>query len=99
MEPRYIVAIEIGSSKIHGAVAQVDSDSGAIQVIASEVQHAANSVRHGRVSNVQEVSDLVNGIVRKLENNQAVMPRKISEIYISLCGRSLTTVPTKASID
>ena len=43
MEPRYIVAIEIGSSKIHGAVAQVDSDSGAIQVIASEVQHAANS--------------------------------------------------------
>jgi|InofroStandDraft_1065614.scaffolds.fasta_scaffold17713_3 cell division protein FtsA len=99
MEPRYIVAIEIGSSKIHGAVAQVDSDSGAIQVIASEVQHAANSVRHGRVSNVQEVSDLVNGIVRKLENNQAVMPRKISEIYISLGGRSLTTVPTKASID
>ena len=96
MEPRYIVAIEIGSSKIHGAVAQVDSDSGAIQVIASEVQHAANSVRHGRVSNVQEVSDLVNGIVRKL---QAVMPRKISEIYISLGGRSLTTVPTKASID
>ncbi len=99
MEPRYIVAIEIGSSKIHGAVAQVDSDSGAIQVIASEVQHAANSVRHGRVSNVQEVSDLVNGIVRKLENNQAVMPRKISEIYISLGGRSLTTVPAKASID
>lgn len=99
MEPRYIVAIEIGSSKIHGAVAQVDDDSGAIQVIASEVQHAANSVRHGRVSNVQEVSDLVNGIIRKLENNQAVMPRKISEIFIGLGGRSLTTIPAKASID
>lgn len=99
MEPRYIVAIEIGSSKIHGAVAQADPATGAVQVIASEVQHAANSVRHGRVSNVQEVSDLVNGIIRKLENNQAVMPRKISEIYIGLGGRSLTTVPAKASID
>ncbi|MDE6097314.1 MAG: hypothetical protein K2G24_00330 [Muribaculaceae bacterium] len=99
MEPRYIVAIEIGSSKIHGAVAAVDPDSGTMQVVASEMQHAANCVRHGRVSNVQEVSDLVNGIIRKLENCQAIMPRKISEIYLGLGGRSLTTVHTKASLD
>lgn len=99
MEPRYTVAIEIGSSKISGAVASVDPDSGAIEIVAHEVQHASNCVRHGRVSNVQEVSDLVNGIIRKLENNPAVMPRKITEVYIGLGGRSLTTVPAKASID
>ncbi|MDE5930374.1 MAG: hypothetical protein K2H03_07845 [Muribaculaceae bacterium] len=99
MEPRYIVAIEIGSSKICGAIASADADSGALQVIAHEVQHASNCVRHGRVSNVQEVSDLVNGIIRKLENHQAVMPRRICEVFIGLGGRSLTTIQAKSSLD
>ena len=35
MEPKYIVAIEIGSSKIKGAVGTVD-DNGEIKVLALE---------------------------------------------------------------
>lgn len=98
MDSKYIVAIEIGSSKIHGAVAQVQAD-GSLAVLASESLRATGCVRYGRVSNVQEVSTHVNNIMRKLENHPAVMPRKISEVYVGLGGRSFSTLPASASID
>lgn len=98
MDQKYIVAIEIGSSKIHGAVASVDP-AGKLTVLASEYLHAINSVRYGRVSNVQEVSANVNTVIKKLENNPAIMPHKISGLYISLGGRSLSTTDCSASLE
>lgn len=98
MDPKYIVAIEIGSSKIHGAVAAVQPD-GSLSVLAHECQRATGCVRYGRVSNVQEVSTIVNNILRKLENHPAILPRKIAEIYVGLGGRSFSSVPASATID
>lgn len=98
MDPKYIVAIEIGSSKIHGAVAAVQPD-GSLSVLASECQRATGCVRYGRVSNVQEVSTHVNNILRKLENHPDIMPRKISDIYVGLGGRSFSTLPATATIN
>lgn len=98
MEQNYIVAIEIGSSKIYGAVASVDA-GGRLTVLAGECLHAINSVRYGRVSNVQEVSANVNTVIRKLENNPAVMPHKINGLYISLGGRSFSTTDCSASLE
>lgn len=98
MDPKYIVAIEIGSSKIHGAVAAVQPD-GSLSVLASECQRATGCVRYGRVSNVQEVSTHVNNILRKLENHPDIMPRKISEIYVGLGGRSFSSLPATATIN
>lgn len=98
MNQKYIVAIEIGSSKIHGAVAKL-GPTGRLNVIATESMRAVNSVRYGRVSNVQEVSANVNTVIRKLENHPAVMPRKIRSMYISLGGRTFSTVDCSASLD
>lgn len=98
METRYIAALEIGSSKIHGAVAAVN-DEGRINVLASESLHATDCVRYGRVSNVQEVSTHVNTIIRKLENNPAIRPNKITELFISLGGRSFSTIEASATLD
>ena len=54
MEPKYVAAIEIGSSKIKGIVASVDATSG-IAVLAVEESPTADSVRYGRVQNAREV--------------------------------------------
>ena len=94
MDNRYIVAIEIGSSKIKGLAASVGS-LGDINVIAIEECRVNNCVRYGNVRNVQEVSAHVNDILRKLENNPKISPRKISEVFVDIGGRSLSVVRTQ----
>lgn len=95
MDNRYIVAIEIGSSKIKGLAASVGS-LGDINVIAIEECKVNNCVRYGNVRNVQEVSSHVNDILRKLENNPRISPRKISDVFVAMGGRTLSVVPTQA---
>lgn len=95
MDNRYIVALEIGSSKIKGLAASV-SGLGDINVIAVEETHVNDCVRYGRIQNVQEVSAHVNDIIRKIENNPRISPRKITDIFVALGGRSLTTVMAQA---
>lgn len=91
MDQRHIVALEIGSSKIKGLVAAVGS-TGDIQVIAVEETRVNNCVRYGKIQNIQEVSAHINDIIRKIENNPAISPRKVTDIFVSLGGRSLSTV-------
>ena len=91
MEPKYIVAIEIGSSKIKGAVGTVD-DNGEIKVLALEEEKKIDAVRYGCIMNVAEVSDVVQSIVRKLENYSFISPNSIKAVYVGLGGRSLSAV-------
>jgi cell division protein FtsA len=97
MDSRYIVALEIGSSKVTGAVAKVEPDSTDIKVLAIETMPIINSVRYGRVQNVTEVSAAVNDIIRKLENHPTVTPRHVSQVFIGLGGRSFSTVSASSS--
>lgn len=98
MEARNIVAIEISSSKIKGGVARVDS-SGSLTVLAIEEVKQLNSVRYGRIHNVQEVTAGVSEIIRKLENNPAVMPHKIVGVVLPLGGRSLGSLPATGTLN
>ena len=95
MDTKYIVALEIGSSKIKGLAAAV-GELGDIRVIAIEEIRVSDCVRYGKIQNVQEVSAHVNDIIRKLENNPEIAPRKITDIFVSLGGRSLSTVMVQA---
>ncbi|MDE6198280.1 MAG: cell division protein FtsA [Muribaculaceae bacterium] len=85
MDDKYIVAIEIGSSKIRGALASVDP-TGALNILAVQEERVADSVRYGHVKNVEEVSTKVDSICRKLENARAIQPRKIAGVYVGLSG-------------
>lgn len=85
MEDKYIVAIEIGSSKIRGALASIDP-AGAINILAVQEERVADSVRYGHVKNIEEVSNKVDSIRRKLENSRVIQPRKISGVYVGLSG-------------
>ena len=52
MEPKYIVAVEIGSSLIKGAIGAVD-ELGTLKVLAVEQREAIDCVRYGCIQNVE----------------------------------------------
>lgn len=97
MESRNIVAIEIASSKVKGAVASVGPD-GSITVLAAEERPAVNNVRYGRVQNIREVSGAVADILQALQEAPGVAPRKVKALAVALGGRSLSASAAKASL-
>lgn len=98
MEPKYIAALEIGSSRIKGTVAAVDATAG-INVLAVEETPSADSVRYGRVQNAREASARVEEIIRRLENNPAVAPARISAVFVANGGRSLASASSEATVN
>ena len=92
-QAQYIAAIEIGSSKIVGAIAE-RMPSGHVQVYHLEVEKLVNSVRHGCVQNVENTKGIVNSIIRKLENR---VGGSIEQVYVGLSGRSLHSEPTEVN--
>lgn len=87
MEPKYIAAIEIGSSHIRAAIGMVD-DGGTLSVLAVEEENAVDAVRYGCIQNVEEVSNRITRLLRKLENYQNIAPRKIMAVYVAIGGRA-----------
>lgn len=87
MAAKYIVAIEIGSSKIKGAIGVVDIDS-SLKVIAVEECEFIDGVRYGCIQNVEDVKTCVSKIISALESNSQVVPQNIKGVYVSIGGRS-----------
>lgn len=88
MESTYIAALELGSSHIRGAIGTVDAE-GALTILATEDEYVADAIRYGWIQNVDDVSNRISRLVRKLENYKAVSPRKIKAVYTSIGGRSM----------
>lgn len=97
MKSKHIAAIEIGSSRIKGIVAAVD-DTAAIRVLAVEEDDSGENVRYGRVQNGREAGNLVNEIIRRLENNPNVAPGRITSVFVANGGRSLSSSKAEASV-
>lgn len=92
MDEKYVIALEVGSSKISGAIGKVD-DAGVLTVTAVEEEPLVDSVRYGQLSNVKVAAGLVERILRKMENR--VSPRKVCAAYVGIGGRSLCSVPVE----
>lgn len=91
-EDRYIAAIEIGSSKVTGAIGRVRAtEPDRMEVMAVETEHATESVSHGLIQNVEEVGNRVSRIVNKLERriNGNSGNHQIKLLYVGMEGRSL----------
>lgn len=88
---QYIVAIEVGSSKIVGAVAEKYS-SGNIQVNSLAEERMQNSVRYGRVQNVESVKNAVSKILSRLTPSPDCT---INDVFVGISGRSLHSVPAE----
>jgi len=97
MEPKTVVALEIASSKIKGAVGSIEPD-GRLTVLAVEETPANNNVRYGRVQNIREVSDAIADIIDRLEASRNVLPAKVCGALVAVGGRSVMGAPTTASL-
>jgi cell division protein FtsA len=97
MEENYIVAFEIGSSKIKGALV-VNDPTGMLNVVAVQEEHVSESVRYGQIKNVEDVSGIIDSIRQKLEKSQAILPRKINGAYIGLSGSTVCSCLAEASL-
>jgi cell division protein FtsA len=94
---RYLVAFEIGSSKIRGAIGTVDN-SGVVDVIAVEEEKLIDKVRYGCIQNV-EVANALQRVIERLQAYPRIDPRSIIGVYVSLGGRTLKSTAVDVSVD
>lgn len=98
MTSKYIAAIEIGSSRIKGIVAGCEPGK-PMKVLAIEDAPAGESVRYGRVKNAREANDIINDIIRRLENSPQVAPGKITAVYVADGGRSMQSMTSESALN
>lgn len=88
-ESKYIVGIEIGSSKIKAAAGIVDRE-GALTVHAVEEEKLVDCVRYGIINNVEIVATTLASILKRLE--QRFEPRRIEAVYVAIGGIGTRTI-------
>lgn len=86
MEEKYIVALEIGSSKIKGAIGTVDPQ-GTLSVKSVEEEKLSDGVRYGCIRNVVETATAIRNVIERLEMREP--GRNVTGVYVSVGGRSL----------
>ena len=90
---QYIVALEIGSSKIVGAIAE-KTPSGYLSVTHLQEERHLNSVRYGIVQNVENIKSSVNRILKNLEG---MVDGRITQVYMGVSGRSLHSIVSEVN--
>jgi len=84
----FIVAIELGSSKITGIAGQKKPD-GSISVLALVREDAASCIRKGVVYNIDKTALCLQGLVKKLE---AQLKQRITQVFVGVGGQSIRSV-------
>ncbi len=90
---QYIVALEIGSSKIVGAIAEKTS-AGFLNVKYLQEEKHLNSVRYGIVQNVENIKSSINRILKNLEG---MVDGRVTQVYLGVSGRSLHSIVSEVN--
>lgn len=88
MPKEFIVAIELGSSKMTGIAGSKNMD-GSITVHALVSEDSASFIRKGVIYNIDKTVLCLTGIVKKLET---ALKTKIAHVYVGVGGRSICSV-------
>lgn len=80
----FIVAIELGSSRISGIAGK--KKDGTMHILAYAEEKTAGCIKRGVVYNIEKTYQIVNSIISKLE---AVLKTKITRAYVGLGGQSV----------
>ena len=83
----FIVAIELGSSKISGIAGKKLPD-GSIQILATASENASGCIRKGVIYNLDKTTLSLTSIIKKLEST---LKASIGKVYIGMGGQSLRT--------
>lgn len=84
----FIVAIELGSSKVTAIAGQKQPD-GAIKVLAYAQDPSESFIRKGCINNFNKMTSCVDSIKQKLEN---ALGRSITSCYVGIGGMGMHTV-------
>ena len=88
MAKEFIVAIELGSSKMTGIAGQKNLD-GSISVLAMAKEDSSQFIRKGVVYNIDKTAQCLQGIVKKLETQ---LKTQIVKVYVGVGGQSVRGV-------
>lgn len=88
MAKEFIVAIELGSSKIVGMAGRRNQD-GSISVLATVKQNTSDFIRKGVVYKMDKTVQCISNIVNKLEMQ---LKTKISQVYVGVGGQSIRSI-------
>ena len=98
MAKEFIVAIELGSSKMTGIAGQKNLD-GSITVLAVVKEASSSFIRKGVVYNIDKIdktAQCLTNIVKKLENQ---LKTEITQVYVGVGGQSIRSVRNVISKD
>ena len=84
----FIVAIELGSSKMTGIAGKKNMD-GSIQVLAVVQEDSSSFIRKGVVYNIDKTAQCLSNIVKKLTST---LKTEISHVYVGVGGQSILSV-------
>ena len=84
----FIVAIELGSSKMTGIAGQKNLD-GSITVLAVVKENSSSFIRKGYVYNIDKTAQCLTNISKKLETQ---LKREILQVYVGVGGQSIRSV-------
>jgi cell division protein FtsA len=88
MQKDFIVAIELGSSKMTGIAGRKNLD-GSIQVLACVKEDSSSFIRKGVVYNIDKTAQCLTGIVSKLEKQ---LKTTITQVYVGVGGQSIRSI-------
>ncbi len=91
----FIVAIELGSSKMTG-IAGLKNLDGSINVLAIVKEDSSSFIRKGVVYNIDKTAQCLTNIIKKLEN---ILKREITQVYVGVGGQSIRSVKNVISKD
>ncbi len=88
MPKEFIVAIELGSSKMTGIAGQKNLD-GSITVLATVRENSASCIRKGVIYNIDKTCQCLTSIIQKLKT---ILKQDITQVYVGIGGRSIKSV-------
>jgi len=88
MAQEFIVAIELGSSKITGVAGRKNAD-GSFTILASAKENSTSCIRKGVVYNIDKTVQTLTNIINKLE---ASLGAKIAQVYVGVGGQSIRSI-------
>jgi len=91
----FIVAIELGSSKMTGIAGKKNLD-GSIQVLACIKEDSSTFIRKGVVYNIDKTAQCLTSIVNRLEKQ---LKTSITQVYVGVGGQSIRSVRNVISKD
>ena len=84
----FIVAIELGSSKMTGIAGKKNLD-GSIQVLACVKENSSAFIRKGVVYNIDKTAQCLTNIINKLEKQ---LKTSITQVYVGVGGQSIRSI-------